>query len=44
MESYYAGAMTMFFANEVSTPFEGIEDVIQDYPSWELVILNGELK
>jgi len=42
MENYYAGAMTMFFANEISVPFEGTEDVINAYPSWSLVILNGK--
>jgi len=34
--------MTMFFSSEVSTPFEGIRDVIRAYPEWSLMGLAGD--
>ena len=37
LNSFYGGAMTMFFANEVTLPFENIRDVLQAYPEWDLL-------
>jgi len=41
LESYYGGAMTMFFSSEISMPFEEIRDVIRAYPEWNFVGLEG---
>ena len=41
LNSFYGGAMTMFFANDITLPFENIRDVIQAYPEWELLLLKG---
>jgi len=41
LESYYGGAMTMFFANEIRIPFENIKDVIRAYPDWILTLQIG---
>ena len=40
-QSYYAGAMTMFFSSEVTIPFETLPDVLEAYPSWKLNIKKG---
>ena len=33
--------MTMFFANDITLPFENIRDVIRAYPEWELLVFKG---
>ena len=40
MNAYYGGAMTMFFTNDVSIPFENIRDVMRD-SSWDLIVKEG---
>ena len=32
IQSFYGGALTMFFANEPSMPFSSVKDVINAYP------------
>ena len=32
IHTYYGGAMTMFFASEVSLPFETVREAMQSYP------------
>jgi hypothetical protein len=39
--SYYGGALTMFFTTEVSIPFNSIEDVMNEYPDWKLKMMIG---
>ena len=41
LNSFYGGAMTMFFANDITLPFENIRDVIRAYPKWELLVFKG---
>ena len=41
LNSFYGGAMTMFFANDITLPFENIRDVIRAYPQWELLVFKG---
>ena len=41
MNAYYGGAMTMFFTNEVTIPFETIEDVLRAYPNFNLMMETG---
>ena len=41
LNSFYGGAMTMFFVNEAALPFENIHQVIRAYPEWELLVQNG---
>ena len=39
LNSYYSGAMTMFFANENGLPFQNVRDVMQS--SWKLKFFDG---
>ena len=41
INAFYGSAMTMFFATTREIPFTGIEEVIQAYPSWNLIIMSG---
>lgn len=41
INTFYGGAMTMFFTSEVSLPFETIRDVMKNYPSWNLMVNGG---
>jgi hypothetical protein len=41
LNSYYCGAMTMFFSNEITIPFKTTRDVIMLYPDWKLKIMKG---
>ena len=41
IDAYYGGALTMFFASEVSLPFEGLREVIKAVPDWTLVYIEG---
>ena len=38
LNSFYGGAMTMFFANDITLPFENTRDVIRAYPEWTLLM------
>ena len=40
-QSYYAGAMTMFFSSEVTIPFEDLSGVMEVYPDWKFKIMVG---
>ncbi len=41
INSYYGGAMTMFFTSEIALPFETTRDVMRD-DSWNLVVQHGK--
>ena len=41
INAYYGGAMTMFFVSEISLPFETLRDVLQEFPSWNLMFIDG---
>ncbi len=41
INAYYSGALTMFFANEMTLPFTQMSDVIEAYPTYILMILAG---
>ncbi|XP_059095839.1 uncharacterized protein LOC131890503 [Tigriopus californicus] len=41
LNAFYGGALTMFFANEPSSPFASLKDVVDAYPSWNLKALTG---
>ena len=42
LNSYYGGALTMFFTSEISIPFTNKEDVMEEYPTWKLKTRAGE--
>ena len=42
LNSYYGGALTMFFTSEISIPFNNKEDVMKEYPKWKLKSRDGE--
>lgn len=39
---YYEGALTMFFATEISSPFRNLEESVFAYPEWKLMIRKSE--
>ncbi len=41
INAYYGGALTMFFASEISLPFQTLRDVIREVPDWTLVYIEG---
>ena len=41
INTFYGGAMTMFFTSEITLPFETIRDVMRTYPSWNLMVNEG---
>ena len=41
VNAYYSGALTMFFASEMDLEFSTLEDVLEAYPTWKLMILSG---
>ena len=41
INAYFGGALTMFFASEVSLPFNSLRDVFQSLPEWTLLSLKG---
>ena len=41
VNAYYGGAMTMFFTSTISLDLETKRDVLQAYPQWHLIFLNG---
>ena len=41
LNAYYGGAMTMFFANEISFPMETAKDALRAIPDWTIVTLKG---
>ena len=41
LNAFYGGALTMFFVSEITLPFKTIRDVLQVFPSWNLVYLDG---
>ena len=38
VNSFYGGALTMFFASEVTAPFSNIIEIINAYPEWNLLV------
>ena len=43
INAFYGGAMTMFFASEISIPFDTIRGAIQAYPDWKLMFQAGRI-
>ena len=41
LEGFYSGALTMFFVDEITIPFNSFRDVLQAYPEWNIVFVNG---
>ena len=41
INAYYGGALTMFFANDISPPFENLRDVLKAFPKWNLIFPSG---
>ena len=41
INTFYGGAMTMFFSSEITLPFETIRDVTRAYPTWNLMVNEG---
>ena len=41
INGFYGGALTMFFANEITIPFNSVEDAMRAYPSWKLKMMSG---
>ena len=41
INTFYGGAMTMFFTSEITLPFETIRDVMRTYPTWNLMVNTG---
>ena len=41
INAYYSGALTMFFASEMNMEFSSLEDVLDAYPTWKLMVLSG---
>ena len=41
MHSYYAGSMKMFFATDITLPFDSLRDVLKAFPTWNLVYMYG---
>ena len=41
VNSYYGGALTMFFVSEFTIPFNTLRDVLQVFPEWNLVFIKG---
>ena len=39
--AYYKGALKMFFNSEVSLPFETLDQVLEVFPTWNLIMKNG---
>ena len=37
----YAGSMKMFFATDVTLPFNSLRDVLTVFPDWNLVYMYG---
>ena len=40
-EIYYSGALTMFFSTAPTLPFETMEQVMREYPTWKLMMRAG---
>ena len=40
--SYYCGVLTMYFATPAPIPFETMSDVVQAYPNWKLMFIDGD--
>ena len=41
LEGFYSGALTMFFVDEITIPFNSFRDVLQAYPEWNIVFVDG---
>ena len=39
--TYYCGALTMFFSSTTTVPFNTMRDVIRAYPEWKLLVRSG---
>ena len=41
VNAFYGGALTMFFASEVSLPFDSINSAIEMVPDWKVAMVTG---
>ncbi|TRY67601.1 hypothetical protein TCAL_05368 [Tigriopus californicus] len=41
VNAFYGGALTMFFTSEITIPFRTIRDVMQAYPDYKLLMMDG---
>lgn len=41
INAFYGGALTMFFTSEPTLPFSTVEEVMKLYPSFKLLMMNG---
>ena len=41
INSYYGGALTMFFVSEITLPFETIKDALKVFPEWKILYQSG---
>lgn len=41
ISAFFSGAMTMFFSSTPKIPFTTVEEGIQRYPTWKLLVLTG---
>lgn len=41
INAYYGGALTMFFVSEITLPFNTIRDALKVFPSWKIMIQDG---
>jgi len=44
LNSFYGGALTMFFSSGLSIPFENIREAIHTYPHWKVMFQKGRRK
>ena len=42
LQSFFGGALTMFFASEHPVPFNDVRGAMKAYPDWRLHFLEGE--
>ena len=42
VNSFYGGALTMFFTTSDPIPFQTVQEVIQAYPEWKLILRQGK--
>ena len=42
-QSYYSGAMTMFFTAVPGLPFQTMEEALNAFPAWKMVVDEAEV-
>ena len=41
MHAMYGGSMKMFFATDITLPFDSLREVLKAFPTWNLVYMYG---